>query len=329
MTRLTAFFICAVVILFLDGCSAGDATPEAAAAEVQPEEPTAVTISSTDRHLLYSEEIDQTFEIDVAVPYTPPAGKLPVVYVTDGGSMFPLVAISSRLLQLGVELPPMIIVGIGHKVDTPLETLALRTRDLTPTFDKSFVAEEAAGPMALPEGLSPGGADAFLDFIEQQVKPMIRANYPASDDETLVGDSLGGLFTLHALFNRTDDYDRYLVGSPSIWWDNGTLFEAEAAYADGHEDLDADVFISVGALEEGVNPEFDDSRMVSNTVEMAARLRAHNYPNLRLTEHVFEGETHLSVIPATMSRGLRALFAEEAEALRAAFQAEEISTEDG
>ena len=62
--------------------------------------------------------------------------------------MFPLVAISSRLLQLGAELPPMIIVGIGYKVDTPLETLALRTRDLTPTLDESFVAEEAAGPIA-------------------------------------------------------------------------------------------------------------------------------------------------------------------------------------
>jgi predicted alpha/beta superfamily hydrolase len=299
MTRLSAFLFCTTLITFLSSCSDGTdrtattspPTPEAAPIEEAPDQPAAVTIPGTDRHLLYSEEIDQTFQIDVAMPYTPPAGKLPVVYVTDGGSMFPLVAISSRLLQLGFELPPMIIVGIGHEVETPLETLALRTRDLTPTLDETFVAEQAAGPMALPEGLTPGGADAFLDFIENQVKPMIRANYPASDDETLVGDSLGGLFTLHALFTRTDDYDRYLAGSPSIWWDDATLFEAEAAYADRHDDLDADVFLSVGALEEGANPEFDDSRMVSNTVEMAERLRAHGYPNLRLTEHVFEGET--------------------------------------
>jgi predicted alpha/beta superfamily hydrolase len=324
MTRLTPFFFCAALILFLNGCSGGDATPEAAHAEVQPDEPTAVTISGTDRHLLYSKEIDQTFEIDVAMPYSLPAGKLPVVYVTDGGSMFPLVTISAMLLQLGFELPPMIIVGIGYKVDTPREALSLRTRDLTPAVDEAFLAEQSAGP----DGLSPGGADAFLDFIEEQVKPMIRANYPASDDETLVGDSLGGLFALHALFTRTDDYDRYLVGSPSIWWDNQSLFETEAAYANNHEDLDADVFISVGALEEGVNPELDSAKMVSNSVEMAARLRAHDYPSLRLTEHVFEGETHLSVIPATMSRGLRALFAEEAEALQAASQADRASTED-
>ena len=127
------------------------------------------------------------------------------------------------------------------------------------------------------------------------------------------------------LFSRTADYDRYLVGSPSIWWNEGKLFEDEAAYADAHEDMKADVFISVGALEEAVNPEPDDSRMVSNTVEMAERLRTRGYPNLRLTEHVFESETHLSVIPATMSRGLRALFAADAAALQAAL----ASAEDG
>ena len=322
MTRLTSILLCAMLILVMSGCSGGDATPTAAPedppAELKTNETTMVTLSGTHRHLLHSEKINQTFEIDVALPYPLPDGKLPVVYVTDGGSMFPLVSISALLLQLGFELPPMIIVGIGHKVDTPLETLSLRTRDLTPTVDEAMLVEMADGPMALPEGLSSGGADEFLDFIEEQVKPMIQANYPASDDATLVGDSLGGLFTLHALFTRTDDYNRYLVGSPSIWWDNQMLFETEAVYADGHEDLDADVFISVGALEEGVNPEFDDSKMVSNSIEMVARLRAHDYPNLRLTEHVFEGETHLSVIPATMSRGLRELFATEVEALQAA-----------
>jgi hypothetical protein len=79
--------------------------------------------------------------------------------------------------------------------------------------------------------------------------------------------------------------------------------------------MNVDLFLSVGGLEEVVDP--NESRMVSNTVEMGKRLSARSYPNLRLTEHVFEGETHLSVIPATFSRGLRALFAADVETLRA------------
>lgn len=51
--------------------------------------------------------------------------------------------------------------------------------------------------------------------------------------------------------------------------------------------------------------------MVTNMQAMASVLEQRNYPSLRLTQHVFEGETHLSVIPATLSRGLRAVFARD------------------
>ncbi len=295
--------------LILTGCTEEEVVIETGA------QPMAVPVSGSVRHQMYSEKIGQTFTIDVALPFAPSDQPMPVVYVTDGGTMFPLVANSARLLQLGYELPPMIVVGIGYPATSPAEVLALRTRELTPTMDEEFVAEAAAGPFPLPEGVLPGGADAFLDFIEKQVKPMIRANYPVTDNETLVGDSLGGLFALYALFNRTGDYDRYLAGSPSIWWDDAMLFEEETGYATDNEDMNVDLFLSVGGLEEVVDP--NESRMVSNTVEMGKRLSARSYPNLRLTEHVFDGETHLSVIPATFSRGLRALFAADVETLRA------------
>jgi enolase len=42
--------------------------------------------------------------------------------------------------------------------------------------------------------------------------------------------------------------------------------------------------------------------------ELAKILRERGYPGLHLTTHVFEGETHVSVVPATFSRGLREVF---------------------
>ena len=56
-------------------------------------------------------------------------------------------------------------------------------------------------------------------------------------------------------------------------------------------------------------------------VRMASVLEDRTYPGLNLTVHEFSGETHLSVIPATLSRGLREVFAADVEALRAAFAA--------
>lgn len=278
-----------------------------------------VSIAGSFRHVLRSETIGQDFLIDVVLPLAPSDARLPAIYVTDGNTMLPIAANSARLLQLGGELPPAIFVGIGYPATSTEEVLSLRMRELTPTATVTETEGEA------PSG---GGAAAFLDFIEEEVKPFIEATYPVDpSDSTLVGDSLGGLFTLYALFNRTSDYQRYLAGSPSIWWDGEALFDDERAYAERAADLDVDVFISVGSLEEmGAAA---DAKMVTNTQKMASILRDREYPNLRLTEHVFEGETHLSVIPATFSRGLREVFAGDVEAMREARRAEAGRVEAG
>ena len=304
------------VVLVIGGCSAGPPTAPHA-----DEVPPAVTVDGSFRHVLHSDTIGQDFLIDVALPLSGmPDEPVPVVYVTDGNGMFQLVSITTRILQLGGELPPMIVVGIGYVVTPTAGILALRTRDLTPTIDATYeegirdapVPEEVKAALLLPEGIEPGGAATFLDFIETDVKPFIAANYPAkTDDSTLVGDSFGGLFTLYALFNRTGDYQRYIAGSPSLWWDEKTLFHDEAAYADRADDLDVDLFLSVGGLEEGSDQRMDQYEQVTNARMMVRQLEDRGYPNLRLTFHLFEDETHQSVIPATMSRGLREVFAND------------------
>ena len=83
-------------------------------------------------------------------------------------------------------------------------------------------------------------------------------------------------------------------------------FDYEARYAATHDDLPVTMFISAGALEAVLEPEF--AAMVANVEEMVKILESRKYPGLKLTSHIFENETHLSVIPATMSRGLRAVF---------------------
>lgn len=44
---------------------------------------------------------------------------------------------------------------------------------------------------------------------------------------------------------------------------------------------------------------------VSNMQLLASRLGERGYPNLHLKNCVFEGETHVSGVPGTLSRGLR------------------------
>ena len=92
----------------------------------------------------------------------------------------------------------------------------------------------------------------------------------------------------------------YLVGSPTVGWDNEIIFKREAAYAAAHENLSARVFISAGT-EEPLN-------MLPNMLRWKGLLASRNYKGLQLQSHIFQDETHQSVIPVTFSRGLRYLY---------------------
>jgi predicted alpha/beta superfamily hydrolase len=271
-----------------------------------------VTLPGTASYRLAARYIDQTFQIDVAAPSKSDA-KLPVIYVLDGGMSFAMVAQIVGMLRLdtaGKPLPPIIVVGIGYpaETDSNRRNQSLRLRDLTPTHDAWYVdmARKAPGPFTLPPDIEPGGGPAFLKFIQEDVNPFIEARYPVdTSDQTLVGMSLGGLFTLSALFHAPEKFRRYVALSPSLWWDSGTMFKTEEAYAGRAKDLAVDLYLSIGGLEELMDIR---GRMVSNVYRLESLLRHRKYPGLKLSTDVFPEETHMSVFPASVTRGLRSVF---------------------
>ena len=111
-------------------------------------------------------------------------------------------------------------------------------------------------------------------------------------------------FSVPKGFTAPSSFQRYIVISPSIWWNCCEVLDAEA-HAIARGDLNAHLFVGVGSDEQAQAPE---ARMVMNMVEMTARLR-RGCPNLRLTSYIFPEEGHMSVPPAGISRGLRAVFA--------------------
>jgi len=262
-----------------------------------------VTIPHTEVRMLSSSNVDQEYQIFVALPfgYADSDEIYPVLYLLDANGNFGVVTETVRTLQFGGQFPELLIVGIGYPVNRFRETVFLRGRDMSPTENNEWlqrVSKEIQLPLE-PHGT--GGAANFLRFIREELTPLIHSIYRTNpDDQTLAGTSFGGLFALYTLFHSPDTFNRYMIGSPSIHWGEGVTFEYEANYAANNSDLAARVFMSVGAAE----PE----HMITDMEKMAKALRDRNYSSLELTTHVFDGETHLSVIPATMSRGLRAVF---------------------
>jgi predicted alpha/beta superfamily hydrolase len=266
---------------------------------------------------LASTAIGQVFTVDVAPPPIPLAGdrRVPALFVLDGDYTFATVAQTARNLQIdrgGIE--PLYVIGIGYRDESGTRPpLGLRSRDLTPSLDARYVAmmRAAPPPFTLPAEIEPGGAARFRDFIVRELTPRLASRLPIdTDDLGLAGASLGGLFALNALFTAPGLFRRLVAISPAIWWDNGLLLREEAALAERASDLPARLFLAAGALEEQAEP---SARMLSNLEALADALRGRNYPSLELTQQVFPDEGHLSVFPAAVSRGLRAVFGRTAE----------------
>jgi predicted alpha/beta superfamily hydrolase len=274
-------------------------------------------LADTEVHYLQSQAVGDEFKIFVGHCGDASAAPLPVLYVTDANGYFGTAVDIIRGMQLAAHLPPMLVVGIGYRLGGLGETVVIRTRDLSDRDDPDYAG-------LYPDQHEMGGAAAFLEFICAELMPWVASSYLVDpNDATYFGHSLGGLFGTFALVTRPETFRQYIIGSPSLWWNYGSIFERESEYAQTHADLPARVFLAVGAEETqdgrartlanlseeeqavGTSRYID---MVADTQRLADALAGRDYPSLSLTSEVYADEMHVTVAPLILSRGLRALF---------------------
>ena len=191
-------------------------------------------LAGAEVHYLHSEHVGDEFKIFVGHCGTAGDGTgvaPPVLYVTDANGLFAGAVEMVRFMQLSAHLPPMLVVGVGYRVGGIDETVVLRTRDFTPTYDAGFVD-------IFPTQTAMGGADAFRGFFRDELQPWVRERFRVDpDDSAYFGHSQGGLFGTYVLLTEPSIFRRYVLGSPSLWWDRDMMFDVEARYASTHDDL--------------------------------------------------------------------------------------------
>ena len=266
--------------------STATASPTPTHTPVPPTPVAGVTIPLSEMTTLYSEEADQDYTLYIALPvsYSSSGETYPVIYLLDGNIGFPEASGIVRLNSLDGSSPEVILVGIGYGIGwggDMDEFFRLRQIDLTPP-----------------------GAERYLNFIQGSIIPYVEDNYRADPaDHTLMGHSLGGLFTVYALFHAPETFNRYIAASPALFWDDRVAFDYEEEFARDHSELPVKLFLSVGGLEEDPS-----MKMVSNLEEFHENLESRNYDGLEMEMIIFEGETHVSVLPGAYSRGFRTVF---------------------
>lgn len=252
----------------------------------------------------------RTYQVFVALPPSyakEPQRRYPVLYVTDADYAFPIVRQIGRRLNLdGQKIDEYILVGLSYAVGE--DGMSSRRRDYTPT---------AAGSHDSPDAVH-GQGRAYMAYLRDQVFPFIAKRYRAEESGRLfLGHSYGALLGAQILLTEPEMFSGYLLGSPSLWYDQNVMAKIEREYAASHQDLAASVYVYVGEYEDRKPGDARFAKrynMVSDARRMERSLNSRNYPSLRIKLDVLNDEDHLSVAPRGFTHGLKFLLgATEAE----------------
>ncbi|GAA4782052.1 alpha/beta hydrolase [Lysobacter hankyongensis] len=263
------------------------------------------TLPNTRVHPLPNAATGRKYEVWVDLPpsYFENDRPYPVVFTTDADYGFPLIrSLRRRIGAKGRNVEDFVLVGLSYGIGE--QSMPSKRRDYTPT-DPFARGDVAAGDY--DRASTYGQAAAYRDYIERDVFPLIAREYRVDMQRKIyIGHSLGGLFGTYVLLTKPAMFRHYILGSPSLWFDRRTIFDLEAEYAAAHRDLSADVLLSIGAYETtGNGPRYLGTDMVGDMHRFERVLESRGYPALRVDSEVLPDEDHLTVLPRTITHGLR------------------------
>jgi predicted alpha/beta superfamily hydrolase len=252
-----------------------------------------VSLDQTHSKWVDSKFVGDKFLIQCYIPNqkTIKTDSLPIIFVLDADMSFGLVYDIVRWLMWGREIPNVAVVGISYGTGQA-DWWKKRSRD----FSGSKDATKLWGDWPLA-----GGAANFKSFIEKELFPFIESEFNLKGgSKTIIGLSFGGLFCTDVLFSKPDLFDNYIILGPALLWNKKEIFEQELKFAENQSSLKANVFTAIGNL--------DNEDIIKPWNEFNDQVKSRNYKGLKLNTWTIENETHLSMLPSGVTRGLKTIF---------------------
>ncbi len=253
------------------------------------------TMPRTKVEILQDPATKRSYEIHIQLPISyMPEKKYPVVYMTDSPYTFPIAVGAARYPANAKKMEDVLYVGISWQTD--VSPGFSRQRDYTPTI----VTKGYRDPT--------GEADKHLRFIRESIIGHIEGNYSVDPaNRTYLGNSYGGLFGAYILLTHPETFANYILGSPSFWWDNKTIFALEAKTKALTGGVVANVFISVG-MDEYANSESTKNDLRGDARRFHEQLKLRQLPKMKVELRVIESANHETAFPTTAIQGLWWLF---------------------
>lgn len=224
-----------------------------------------------------------------------PTARYPVMYLLDPEINFHSFTGIVQNLASGpyARIPQMIVIGICN---------TNRTRDLTPSEanNQAFFGKHRAKPQET------GGNQAFITFIEKELRPYIDSHFRTSGYNLINGHSFGGLTAVNILLNHPHLFNAYIIIDPSLWWDNELLIKQADSIFDKKDFNKRNIYLAMANKKAIAQDTTTD--MARGIKKFHQLIEKKNPKNLRWAFHFYEKEDHGTIsIPAEYD-GLQFLF---------------------
>ena len=228
---------------------------------------------------------DRHYELYIKLPEAyseKPDVKYPVIFMTDAVWHMDMLSGATEYL-----MPDVILVGISWDkgLDDEREFVS-RFRDYT------VVPSQTAS-------VPTGEAAKHLSFIRDDVIAYVEASYRTDPEvHTYFGYSLGGAFGAYVLLARPDTFKNYILGSPAFGQRSlNYIGELEEKTAPRQQEMNANVFVSIGEMEESE---------MENVEALVSVLQRRNQSGLNVAAlEVIQDSDHATAFPETVIRGVK------------------------
>lgn len=244
---------------------------------------------------IQSKELNEKRVLNIYLPegYNPKDTiTYPVIYLLDGSADEDFIHIVGLVQFNSFEwvnrVPKSIVVGIAT-VD--------RRRDFT--FPTTIESDKKTYPTT-------GHSDKFIAFIEKELQPYIQTKYKTTASKTIIGQSLGGLLATEILFKKPTLFNKYIIVSPSLWWNNGSLLNQDDQLLKDSFNQQTDIYIGVG--KEGLTPTVIPRVMEVDANLLAEKIKNIKSKNINVYFDYLPEEDHATILHQAVSNAFRRLY---------------------
>ncbi|RAU82936.1 alpha/beta hydrolase [Pontibacter arcticus] len=216
----------------------------------------------------------------------------PVIYLLDGSAEEDFIHVVG-LVQFNSfdwirQVPKSIVVGIAT-VD--------RRRDFT--YPTRIADDQKKYPTT-------GHSDQFIAFLETELQPYIGKHYKTNSSKTIIGQSMGGLLVTEILLKKPSLFNNYIIISPSLWWDNGSLLEQDSKMLQGSFNQPISIYIGVG--KEGLTPTQIPRVMEVDANLLAEKIKSTKSKSVNVYFDYLPEQDHATIMHQAVSNAFKVLY---------------------